>query len=96
MKPNPISPSYLHDEYSVEDDADNDSPDTNSKLPPTISSSPRRLLPDEDGMDVGGGSDEEQSTNTSPQGSKRMCRYSRYSFSTAHLFLQINLWLIKP
>ncbi|MEY3791586.1 MAG: hypothetical protein RLZ09_2422, partial [Pseudomonadota bacterium] len=27
MKPNPISPSYLHDEYSVEDDADNDSPD---------------------------------------------------------------------
>jgi len=71
MKPNPISPSYLHDEYSVEDDADNDSPDTNSKLPPTISSSPRRLLPDEDGMDVGGGSDEEQSTNTSPQGSKR-------------------------
>ena len=71
MKPNPNSPSYLHDEYNVEDDADDDNPDIDSKSPPSFSSSPRRFLSDEDDMDVGGGSDEEQSTNSSPQGSKR-------------------------
>ncbi len=72
MKPDPNSPSfYFCDDYVGDADTDNGNADVDSNSPPRFSSSPRMFSLEEDGMDVGGGSDEEQSTNTSPQGSKR-------------------------
>ena len=70
MKPDPNSPSfYLYDENNVEADADNGDADVDSNSPSSFSTPPRMVSPEEDGMEVGGGSDEECST--SRQGSKR-------------------------
>jgi ankyrin repeat protein len=70
MKPDPNSPSfYLYDENNVEADADNGNADVDSNSPSSFSTPPRMVSPEEDGMEVGGGSDEER--GTSRHGSKR-------------------------